>query len=224
MEIAGLSWKIVGIWVAALLTLCIYSFLYKDNPFYKFAEHLFVGISQGWGVAMVYYNVVLPDMVKAIFPGDEPGAPEPQYVTLIPIAIGLMWFTRFIPGVRWMVRIPIACVVGWGAGINLVSVIHGFVLPQMQSTFLPVVAKGPDGNFSAWTSFNNVLLIVGVITTLAYFYFSREHKGVLGGASKVGIYFLMAAFGAGFGYTVMARVSLLIGRVHFLLFDWLNLR
>ena len=31
--------------MAAFLTLAIFSFLYKDNPFYKFAEHLFVGVS-----------------------------------------------------------------------------------------------------------------------------------------------------------------------------------
>ena len=32
----------------------------------------------------------------------------------------------------------------------------------------------------------------------------------------------MIAFGASFGYTVMARVSLLIGRIQFLLHDWLG--
>jgi hypothetical protein len=67
------------------------------------------------------------------------------------------------------------------------------------------------------------LFIVGTLCTLAYFFFSMEHKGVLGGAARVGIWFLMIGFGASFGYTVMARVSLLIGRVHFLLFDWLGL-
>jgi hypothetical protein len=38
----------------------------------------------------------------------------------------------------------------------------------------------------------------------------------------VGVWFLMIAFGASFGYTVMARVSLLIARVQFLLRDWLH--
>jgi hypothetical protein len=216
LTIALPSWHTIGVWVAAALTLCIFSFLYKDNPLYKFAEHLFVGVSQGWGVAITYYNVVKPNMIDAV-------VHDHRYWTLIPIAIGFMWFTRFIPGVRWMVRIPIAWIVGWGSGISITAVIQGFLLPQMQATFLPVVAATAKGHVAWWTSFNNVLLIVGVITTLAYFYFSREHKGLLGGASKVGIYFLMAAFGAGFGYTVMARVSLLIGRMQFLLFEWLPL-
>jgi len=41
-----MDWTItIGTWVAAFLTLSIFSFLYKDNPFYKFAEHLMVGVS-----------------------------------------------------------------------------------------------------------------------------------------------------------------------------------
>jgi hypothetical protein len=67
------------------------------------------------------------------------------------------------------------------------------------------------------------VVVVGVITGLVYFFFSREHKGVFGGLAKTGVWFLMIAFGASFGYTVMARISLLIGRVYFLLHNWLQL-
>ena len=47
-----------GVWIAALLTLCVFSFLYKDNPLYKFAEHLFVGVSAGYYIALNYWTVV----------------------------------------------------------------------------------------------------------------------------------------------------------------------
>ena len=59
---------------------------------------------------------------------------------------------------------------------------------------------------------NNIIILVGTICGLVYFYFSKEHKGLLGKASKVGIYFLMISFGASFGFAVMGRISLLIGR------------
>ena len=52
-----------------------------------------------------------------------------------------------------------------------------------------------------------------------YFYFSKEHKGTFGKAARVGIWVLMTAFGASFGYTVMARVSLLTGRMRYLI-EW----
>jgi hypothetical protein len=74
-----------------------------------------------------------------------------------------------------------------------------------------------------FTSLNNILLTVGVITGLIYFFFSKEHKGALGVGSKIGIWFLMISFGASFGYTVMSRMSLLIGRVYFLMGNWLHL-
>jgi hypothetical protein len=70
---------------------------------------------------------------------------------------------------------------------------------------------------------NSALIFIGFLTVLAYFFFSLPHRGIHGAGARVGIYFLMVAFGASFGYTVMARVSLLISRVQFLLRDWLHL-
>ena len=73
-----------------------------------------------------------------------------------------------------------------------------------------------------YASFNNILLVLGLLATLVFFFFSTEHEGAVGGVAKVGVYFLMVSFGASYGYTVMARVSLLIGRVMFLLDNWLG--
>jgi hypothetical protein len=68
-----------------------------------------------------------------------------------------------------------------------------------------------------------MFLVVGVICTLIYFFFSIEHKGTIGRMSYVGILYLMTFFGASFGYMMMGRISLLIGRMRFLLLDWLGL-
>jgi len=67
------------------------------------------------------------------------------------------------------------------------------------------------------------LVLVGVVAVLVYFFFSVEHAGAVGAVSRIGIWFLMVAFGASFGFTIMARISLLIGRMQFLLGDWLRL-
>jgi hypothetical protein len=63
---------------------------------------------------------------------------------------------------------------------------------------------------------NNLLVVIGVVSGLFYFYFSKAHKGVMGTISRIGIWILMVGFGAGFGLTVMGRVSLLVERVLFL--------
>src|SRR5262249_37679997 len=48
---------VLGSWIGIFLTFCILSYLYKDNPFYKLAEHLFVGVSVGYAITQAWYNV-----------------------------------------------------------------------------------------------------------------------------------------------------------------------
>ena len=69
---------------------------------------------------------------------------------------------------------------------------------------------------------NQLVLLAGVFCTVVFFFFSLEHRGIVGRVGRVGILFVMVSFGASFGYTVMARVSLLIGRFQFLLYEWVQ--
>ncbi|KPJ65820.1 hypothetical protein AMJ44_09350, partial [candidate division WOR-1 bacterium DG_54_3] len=85
-------------------------------------------------------------------------------------------------------------------------------------TIIPLYVAG---NLNA--SIGNIIIVVGTFCGLIYFFFSKEHKGVFGGAAKVGIWFIMITFGASFGYTVMSRMSLLIARMDFLVGTWLGL-
>jgi len=89
-------------------------------------------------------------------------------------------------------------------------------LAQIQPSMQPITAD--------FAGFNLFIILVGVIAVLVYFFYSVEHTGAVGVVSKIGIWFLMVSFGASFGYTIMARLSLLIGRVGFLLEDWLTLQ
>jgi len=70
---------------------------------------------------------------------------------------------------------------------------------------------------------SNIVVAGGTFTGLIYFFFSKEHKGAFGGAAKVGIWVIMVTFGASFGYTVMSRMSLLIGRMDYIFGEWLGL-
>jgi hypothetical protein len=200
----------IGIWIAALLTLAIYSFLYKDNPIYKVAEHIFVGVSAGYWAVMLWYNFAWPNLF-------EPLIRQGNILFIIPVIIGLMMFAPFIPKVGWLVRIPLTFTMGVSMALFIIQTVQGEILPQVRATFLPLVGV------SLFQMVSNLLIILGVIFTLIYFYFSKPHKGALGVAAKIGIWFMMVSFGASFGYTVMARISLLIGRMYFLLHDWLHL-
>jgi hypothetical protein len=203
-------WDTIGIWLGAFLTLCIFSFLYKDNPFYKLAEHIFVGISAGYWATLEYRNVFLPNLW-------EPLTQEGRLLLLVPFAFGILLFSRFTKRFSWFSRWPMALIIGIYAGITIVGYGSGDLILQIQANLLPLWTDN-------WlTSINNILLTVGVITGLIYFFFSKEHKGALGAGAKIGVWFLMISFGASFGYTVMSRMSLLIGRVYFLLGNWLHI-
>lgn len=203
------------IWISALLSLAIFSFLYRDNPFYRLAEHIFVGAANGWAVTFYWYNVLVPALFNPLFR-------QGRLFFIIPLVIGCLYFTRFIPKVSWLVRIPIGIALGYSMGTTVPSEIQAFIIKQIQGTIL-----APQNfhvwNAGAWGIVWSVVLVIGVICTLSYFYFSKEHKGVLGVTSKIGIIFIMIGFGAAFGYTVMARISLLIGRMQFLFGDWLGI-
>lgn len=202
---------VVGAWVATGLSLCMYSFLYKDNPYFKLGEHIFVGVSLGYILTITYYEV----MVKKLY---VPLVEQREWWLLVPALLGLLMLTRFLPPIAWLSRLAFAFILGVSSGVAIPRQISSFILQQVQGTIKPLVTVGDGG--SLWFSpatLNTFLILVGVVSVLVYFFFSLEHTGTVRHVARLGIYFLMVSFGAAFGYTVMARMSLLIGRVDELL-------
>ncbi len=221
----------LSVWIAAFLTLCIFSFLYKDNPFYKFAEHLFVGVSAGYYTILNFWTVLVPNLgepLLASFKGHGVVASrhgmfaaslgDYRGYLLIPALLGLLLFTRLIGRIGWMSRWPLALVIGAYAGLKTTGFAQGDLVAQIEASLQPLWTANPV------TTINAIIFTVGLLTSLLFFFYSREPKGAFGVVSRIGMAFLMVSFGAGYGYTVMSRVSLLIGRFQFLVVDWLGLR
>ncbi len=234
------STVILGAWVAAFLTLGIFSYLYKDNPFYKIAEHLFVGISAGYWTSIFFWTQIQPNLIGRLWPASEFNPTSFWYkiynglrffsssvfpaggidkghdmhlIYILPLILGLMMLLSLIPKINWFARWGIAYTVGMAAGLRAYGYLNSNVIGQIKGT----AANLADPNVPFWSltsasTFNSIVILIGTITGLLYFYFSKEHKGTLGKLSKVGIYFLMISFGASFGFAVMGRISLLIGR------------
>jgi hypothetical protein len=197
---------LLGAWVATGFSLCIYSFLYKDNPFFKLSEHVFVGVSMGYLLTITHYEVMMNKLYS-------PMIHQGKWWLVIPAFLGLLMLSRFIPPLSWLSRISFAFILGISSGVSIPRQISSFILQQVQGTLKPLIAVNGGGlvEFSL-AGLNQLLILVGVVSVLFYFFFSVEHSGVARRVARVGIYFLMVSFGAAFGYTVMARMSLLIGR------------
>jgi len=204
----------IGILIAAAVTLMMYSFLYKDNLFYKFGEHLYVGISVGYLVNIEWYNVIKPMFIVPFFY-------QQNYILIFPTLLGLMMLMRFVRQVSWLSRTPMAFVIGVGSGLAIPAVLNASILEQLYSTIIQLWVSPVDTASPLWwwNTLSLWLIFLGVLAVLFYFYFSIEHKGIVGKLGTVGIWFIMISFGASFGYTVMARISLLIGRVQFLVYQ-----
>ena len=200
----------IGIWIAALLTLGIFSFLYKDNPFYKFCESLFVGVSAGYWFVTTFWQVFMPKLADNLVAG--------RFYYIIGAIFGVMMLLRLLPKIGWISRWSLALVVGTTAGLYFTRYLVSNGMIQVQNTIIPLYVKGNPAQ-----TIGNLVIVVGTFSGLIYFFFSKEHKGVFGGLAKLGIWFLMLSFGASFGYTVMSRMSLLIGRMDYLLGTWLGL-
>ncbi len=205
--------NVVGIWMGAFFTFCIFSFLYKDNPFYKLAEQIFVGLSAGYWLVYLIYYVIMPNLITKLitdFRGNS--------ILLIPGLLGVMMLLRLIPKTQWLSRYPLALVIGTSAGISMMRYTQSDLLSQITASMI-----NPFAMSTKVEMVGSILLIIGTLCGVYFFYFSRRREGVFAIPSKIGIWFLMISFGASFGYTVMARVSLLIGRLEFLLRDWLHI-
>lgn len=200
----------IGIWIAALLTLGIFSFLYKDNPFYKFCESLFVGVSAGYWFVTTFWQVFMPKLADNLVAG--------RFYYIIGAIFGVMMLLRLLPKIGWISRWSLALVVGTTAGLYFTRYLVSNGMVQVQNTIIPLYIKGNPAQ-----TIGNLVIVIGTFTGLIYFFFSKEHKGAFGGLAKLGIWFLMLSFGASFGYTVMSRMSLLIGRLDYLLGTWLGL-
>tara|TARA_B100001250_G_scaffold412222_1_gene442859 strand:+ start:995 stop:1861 length:867 start_codon:yes stop_codon:yes gene_type:complete len=234
------SSAVLGGWVATFLTIAIFSYLYKDNPFYKIAEHLFVGISAGYLFSLGFWTQLQPNLFGRLFPakhydpdtiiysiynilsiffssifpeGGIDKGHDQHLIYLLPLVLGIMMLLSLVPSLSWMARWGIAYIVGMAAGLRAYGYLSSNVIGQIKGTAVNLFDFSlPVFSISSPSIFNNIIIITGTITGLLYFYFSKEHKGALGTATKIGINFLMISFGASFGFAVMGRISLLIGR------------
>lgn len=190
-------------WFSVIVIIFIISFLHSENPLYRIAEHIFVGAAVGHATVIGIGSVYSIAAVRI-------SSVSVAYV--LPVFLGILLFATFSKKYYWLSRYGVALLVGTGTGLALATTPRAQVLDLISPSF-SIVAK------TTFATFNNILVLIGISTSIAYFIFTRDVKGHLLTVTKWGRYFMMAAFGAGFGGIVMSRLAIFVPTMQFLVSD-----
>lgn len=232
--------------LGGLATVGLFSVLYRENKFYRFFEHVFLGLAAGWSIVVLWQEVLRPqwwDNMMGIRPDQaagEAGRPGFYLYAMVP-AIGLLGYLVFSKRHNWMSRIPIGILLGHAAG-QAFEAFQRRYMPQIADSMRPIFPT----TFESWATpttagltpeqvaelqvkvfpseaINNLVFIITLIAVLSYFIFSVDFKSkFMKGLTTSGRWLMMIGFGAIFGSTVMMRFTLLIDRMYFVFVEWLK--
>jgi len=201
-------WDMLGLWVAAFFTFSVLSFLWKDNIYFKFGQQFIVGV--------VVAHSILTNMRAAYNNGIIPIVTQGRIQLIIPLLVGLLAYTRLKRDIAWASKYPVAIMIGVGTGSMVVGTLRGQVIGQLSMSITDVFKSS-----NPMDMLNGIIIFVGVVTSLSFFVFTREHTGALGASAKIGRIFLMISLGANWAAETVWYLTQMTGRIMFLYNEWL---
>lgn len=213
---------LIGSILGFVFTLLVLSYLLGDNPFFRLASHLFVGVAAGYAGASAWHTVVYPKLFMPLRSGDIVG----NAFTLIPLALAAVLLLKLRPATARFGNAPMAYLVGVGAAVAVGGAVGGTLWPQALASAVnlnPAVSSPTSGDGLERVA-GAIVILVGTVATVAYFHFGGR-ASPSGGVSRpafvtplaaVGQVFIAIAFGALFAGTVAASIAVLVGRVEYL--------
>ncbi len=219
----------LGVWLAALLTILVFTYLVRDTFLFRIASALLVGTAIGFVSAIVIRDILLPILLQLI----EniltlPDSWLALVLNLIPVLLGVSLLIKLTPNFRntTFSNLGLAYLFGIGAALAIGGALAGALAPQLTATML---ALTPQSEGFDWL--NGLLIVVGTLGAFLAFRFiqpgklpwQRAYDIVTKSWGTLGRGFIMVAFGALLASLITARVSALVGQLYFLLHDWLGL-
>ncbi len=214
--------------VGFLLTVMVFSYLFGDTPLFRFAVHIFVGVTAGYVAVVMLYQVLWPYLIL-------PLAQAPMLersLLVVPLVLGTLLLMRISSRLAWLGGPAVGYLVGAGAAVAILGAVQGTLVPQLLAASEPfdLIALAERGINPLEALFNGAVMLIGTISTLAYFHFGarRQRDGsirrnpVVEIASWMGKLFLALAFGALFAGVYLAALTALVERVQAMLslFGW----
>jgi hypothetical protein len=151
-----MSSELIGLLIGFILTLFVYSYLLRDNPLYRLAVHILVGVSAAYAAVVVSRQVIFPvfDQIR-----QSSGSDVLQW--LIPALFSVLLLLKRLPTVGWLGNSTVALLMGVGATVALTGAISGTLWPQITA------APGQD-------PIQNLIVAVLTICTLITFQFTGK--------------------------------------------------
>jgi len=162
------------------LTIAIFTYLLGDNPVYRVAIHIFVGAAAGYAAVIVFFNILYPQFIAPLLPPAFPiqsFSIEALVVNLIiPLVLGVFLLMKAAPSTRRLGGLATAFLIGVGVAVAIGGAVTGTILPQTGATFLSLLPKDKLGAFDLEKSFDSLIIIVGTLATLGFFYYGARAK------------------------------------------------
>jgi len=204
--------------ISFLLTLMVLSYLIGDNPIFRIAIYIFIGVSAGYVAVVAWHQVLYPRLVLPLLSASL----GERLLLVIPLVLGLLLLLKISSRTAGLGSLPMAFLVGVGAAVAIGGAIFGTLFPQTQAS-MNVLDLSTAGQYQLERIFEGVFMLVGTVTALVYFQFSAKatatgpQRGKLVRIlSWVGQIFIAITFGVLFAGVFMAALTALIERLNFI--------
>jgi len=205
-----------------LFTVMILSYLIGDNPLFKIAVYLFVGVASGYAAAIVIWQVLIPKLFLPTLNIIQTGDYTRGILLVAPwLGIGFI-LMKISPRLAGTARITMAYLVGVGAAVTLVGALTGTIIPQVEATmnFFDGAIFKPAAEMIE-IAFSGSVILLGTVTSLAYFHFGARQKvdgstrrsGIVNLLAWIGRIFIGSTLGAVFAGVYAAALTALIERI-----------
>jgi hypothetical protein len=212
--------------LAVLLTLALLSYLIADNPLYRIAVHLFIGLSAGYAVVLAWFTVIQPQLMAPLVGALRPGADLAAILRsllwpVLPVLVGgLLLIFKTVRVASRAGGLVVALMVGVGAAVAVGGAISGTLIPQTSATFVSLLPVGAAGPVEALEHVVEALfVVVGVLATLGFFYYgARAETGgpvrpvLVRPVAAVGQIFIGIAFGVMYAGALAASIAVFAER------------
>jgi hypothetical protein len=206
----------------------VLSYIFGDNPLFRFSVYLSVGVAAGFAGAVALRNVIFPNLIFPLFKLVDGDYSIPSLVSIVPFFLSLTLLTKMSPRLGKIGNVAMAYLVGIGAGVAILGAILGTLFPQIQATINQFdLSMLPEDNPGEWllSIFSRVISLLGTMLTLIYFHFSTRQNTVtnapqapwLTGLASVGRLFIAVTFGVVFAGVYTAALTALISRLNALI-------